>query len=378
MTSHESVIREWLHRCNRCGTCKYIFRDYGPSCPSGEQNKLETYFASGRISIARGLAVGDIDWQESLLKPVFACTTCGACQIQCMAPHREHIVEMIEELRSEAVDRIGPLPAHRAIAESILRKHNPYEAAHHNRQIVQQLGLPERADTVLFFGCTANYKETSVRDATVSVLKKAGVNFTVVDEYCCGSPLLRTGQRALAKQAAEHNLEAFENAGAERIITSCAGCYRTLSKDYRTLGFDTGSEVLHSVQLVDELLAKGKLKADKSGAIGRVTYHDPCHLGRHMGVYEEPRQTLAALPIEFVEMHSNGKNAWCCGAGGGVKSSYPDLAQATASVRLEHARAVNADTLVSACPFCKRNLSDANKGQVGKVLDIVELVDMVT
>jgi len=295
-----------------------------------------------------------------------------------MAPHREHIVEMIEELRSLVVDKLGPLPPHRAIAESISRKHNPYEATHHNREIVQQLNLPDKADTVLFLGCTSNYKETSVRDATLSVLKKAGINFTVVDEYCCGSPLLRTGQRAFARQAAEHNLEAFEKAGAERVITSCAGCYRTLSKDYKKLGFDLDIDLLHSVQLVNELLTEKKLKVTQQGSIGRVTYHDPCHLGRHMGVYEEPRQMLGVLPVEFVEMHPNEKNAWCCGAGGGVKSSFPELAQATAAIRLGHARAVNADILVSACPFCKRNLSDANQGQVAKVLDIVELVDLAT
>jgi Fe-S oxidoreductase len=285
---------------------------------------------------------------------------------------------MIEELRSMAVDKLGPLPAHRALAESIVRKHNPYDAVHHNRQIAEQLHLPDKADTVLFMGCTANYRETSVRDATISVLRKAGINFTITDEYCCGSPLLRTGQRTLAQQVAEHNLQAFERAGAERVITSCAGCYRTLSKDYNRLGLDLGIEVLHSAQLVNELIAEKKLKPTIHGATSRVTYHDPCHLGRHMGVYEEPRQILTALLVEFVEMQPNRKNAWCCGAGGGVKSSYPDLAKSTATLRLEQARAVNADLLVSACPFCKRNLADANIGHVSKVSDIVELVDQVT
>lgn len=378
MTSYESAIGQWLHRCNRCGTCKYIFRDYGPSCPSGEYYKLETYFASGRIAVARGLATGDIDWQESMLKPVFACTTCGSCQTQCMAPHREHIVDIIEELRGFAVDRLGPLPAHHDLAESIIRKHNPYNATHHSRQMTEQLHLPPKADTILFMGCTANYRENSIRDATISILRKAGIDFTIVDEYCCGSPLLRVGQKAAARDVAEHNLHVIEMAGAGRVVTSCAGCYRTLSKDYKNLGADLGIEVIHSSQLANDLLNGGKLKPKARSPIGRVTYHDPCHLGRHMGVYEEPRQTFAALPVGFVEMQPNRSNAWCCGAGGGVKSSFPELAQATASKRLEQARATNADVLVSACPFCKRNLSDANRGHMGRVLDLVELVDEMT
>jgi len=139
-----------------------------------------------------------------------------------------------------------------------------------------------------------------------------------------------------------------------------------------------GIEVIHSSQLANELLNGGKLKPKARSPIGRVTYHDPCHLGRHMEVYEEPRQALAMLPIEFVEMYPSRNNAWCCGAGGGVKSTFPDLAQATASKRLEQARATNADVLVSACPFCKRNLSDANRGHMGRVLDLVEIVDEMT
>jgi heterodisulfide reductase subunit C len=103
VTSDGSVIEQWLHSCVRCSNCKYVFRQYFPSCPSGEHFGFETYYASGRIWLAQALYNGELEWEPSLLDPIFACTTCGNCEIQCLAPHSEHIVEMIEELRARAV-----------------------------------------------------------------------------------------------------------------------------------------------------------------------------------------------------------------------------------------------------------------------------------
>ncbi|TFG31169.1 (Fe-S)-binding protein [Candidatus Thorarchaeota archaeon] len=370
-------IQDWLYTCIRCGNCKFIFKDYSPSCPSGEYFHFESFFASGRLWIAHGVQKGELDWDESLLDPIFACTTCSSCEIQCLAPHHEHIVDVIEELRALAVEALGPLEAHEKFAERIRANHNPYGHEHHNRVLLEIHNLPESAPIVYFVGCTSNYRETAIRDATISVLKKAGVDFTVVDEYCCSSPLIRTGQLEQVRALAEHNQAMIKAAGAAKVLTSCAGCFRTLSKDYEKLGVLQDIEVVHISQFIDELLNQGKLSIKKSGTETQVTYHDPCHLSRHMNEYEVPRAVLSKLQIPIKEMEFNRENSWCCGAGGGCKSAYSEWSLATAKKRIEHAEATDVSTLVSACPFCKRGLQDANDGSL-EIIDLIEIVDQLT
>lgn len=373
MTVEKSVIEDWLHRCIRCSNCKYIFRDYTPSCPSGEKFRFETYYASGRIGIAQAIHRGEIEWDESLLKPLFACTTCGSCEVQCLAPHSEHIVEMIEEVRYHAVQALGALPEHKKFKDRILETHNPYGADHHNQQMKEIHDLPDSAELVYFIGCTSNYREIEIRDATISLLKKAGVEFTVVDEWCCGSPLLRTGQREPVMNLGTHNIQAFYDTGAKQVVTSCSGCYKTLKEDYAKIGMKHDVNIVHLTQLLEELLGSGKLKVKDAGSIGSITYHDPCHLGKHMGVYEVPREVISRLHVDLIEMSDSRENSWCCGAGGGAKAAYNDWSIETAEKRIQHARAVSVDTIVSACPFCKRNLKETSDEI--EVLDISELAD---
>ncbi|MGY5858962.1 MAG: heterodisulfide reductase-related iron-sulfur binding cluster [Candidatus Thorarchaeota archaeon] len=119
------------------------------------------------------------------------------------------------------------------------------------------------------------------------------------------------------------------------------------------------------------------MKIKKSDSKIQTTYHDPCHLARHMHEYDAPREVLKSLPVEFVEMELTRENAWCCGSGGGAKSAYPEWSLDTAKKRIEHAKSTNSSTLVSTCPFCKRGLSDANDDAM-EVIDLCELVDRLT
>jgi len=370
-------MEEWLYSCIRCGNCKYVFKGYAPSCPSGEYFNFESYFASGRLWIAHGIHKGELDWDPSLIDPIFSCTTCGNCEVQCLAPHREHIVDMIEELRHLAVKKLGALPAHQKFAERIESNHNPYGAEHHARSLVQEHSLPNMASIVYFIGCTSNYRENEIRDSTISILQKAGVDFTIVDEHCCGSPLLRTGQVDEVTELAEHNRTEIQHTGAKTVITSCSGCYRTLIKDYNRLGLELDVEVVHISQFIRELINEGKLILKKSSEPLQVTYHDPCHLARHMGEYEAPRDVLNFLPVDFVEMDEIRESAWCCGAGGGCKAAYPEWSLETAKTRIEHAVETEASTLVSTCPFCKRGLADANNDSM-EIIDLCELVDRLS
>jgi Fe-S oxidoreductase len=274
---------------------------------------------------------------------------------------------MIEELRARAVQEIGGLSSHIRFRENVVQHHNPYGAEHHNRNLVETHSLPLQAEIVYFVGCTSNYREIQIRDATISVLKKAGVDFTVVDEYCCCSPLIRTGQLDPVNEAAQHNADAIRDAGAKRIVTSCSGCYRTLFRDYPKLGIDLGVEVMHITQLLKELIDKGAIVLTQTEHCPVITYHDPCHLGRHMGLYDEPRDIILKLPVNLT--------AWCCGGGGGAKSAYNDWSVETARKRIEQALRTGAELIVSACPFCIRNLRDGSSEDDPPVIDLVELVD---
>ncbi len=371
-----SVIQKWLHHCIRCSTCKYVFRDYSPSCPSGEYYRFESYWASGRLWLARGLETGELGWSDELLELLFTCTTCGSCEEQCQAPQAQSIVKIIEELRERYVSEIGPLPKHEAFADNVAEHHNPYGNNHHARTMVAMHGLPDKADTVFFIGCTSNYRETSIRDAAVSVLKKADVDFTVVDEYCCGSPLVRTGQTQSVLELAKHNAAEFEACGCTRIITACAGCYRTLSTEYPEILGSFDLEVVHISQLIKDLIESGRLSIERELG-GVFTYHDPCHLGRHGAVYDEPRVVMELLGLELSEMDLNRENAWCCGAGGGVRSAFRDMSTATAEKRIQQAQATGADNLVTCCPFCVNNLQRV-AGEDMQVDDLVELVDRLS
>lgn len=235
----------------------------------------------------------------------------------------------------------------------------------------------DKAKNMYFAGCTSAYRRTEIATDTVKILNKLGIPFGVLnDEWCCGSPLLRTGDKAQAEEMARHNLEELK--GAETVIFSCAGCLRTFRMDYPKMGLEVPFNAVHITEFLNGLLDEGKLKLTKPVKM-KVTYHDPCHMGRHMdfGLYDEPRNLLKAIPgIEFVEMFSNRENTWCCGAGGGFKITHPEEAVAIASERVKHAEDVGAEAIVSSCPFCKTNLADAVKATGSKlqVYDITELI----
>lgn len=210
-----------------------------------------------------------------------------------------------------------------------------------------------------FRGCTAREKQTEIADSTEKLLNLAGVDYHVLeDEICCGSVLLRTGFERQARAQIEKNTEVLKG---EKIITSCAGCYKTLSEDYE------GLDVIHISQLLDSLIKEGKLDFKKSDL--DVTYHDSCHLGRHMNVFDEPRRVIENA-ANLIEMESIREESLCCGAGGGVKSAYPEIASQMAKSRIAQAKETNCKTLITPCPFCKLNLENDEM----EVLDLTEFL----
>ena len=210
-----------------------------------------------------------------------------------------------------------------------------------------------------FRGCTAREKETGIAEATEKLLGVANVDYHILDdEKCCGSVLLRTGFEDEAKKQIAKNTEVF---GDETILTSCAGCYKTLLQDYE------GLDVIHISELLAILIDEGRLKFNKKDL--DVTYHDSCHLGRHCKVFDEPREAIESV-ANLIEMENIKENSLCCGAGGGVKSAYPQIASELAEARISQAKDTNCDILITPCPFCKLNLKDYGL----EVLDLTEFL----
>jgi heterodisulfide reductase subunit D len=212
-----------------------------------------------------------------------------------------------------------------------------------------------------YVGCTTAYRRPEIARATLKILRKSGVNFKLLkDETCCGSVFFRAGITEMAKELAAKNMKRIGDADVDTIVTSCAGCYRMLKLDYPVVLGSQPFNVIHTVELLSELIESGNLRFKDRGNTVRVAYHDPCHLGRHGGIYEEPRKILEAIPnVELSEMEWTRDNAFCCGAGGGLKALSNDLAMSIAKRRLDDALNMKAKYIVSACPFCKHNLLDS-------------------
>jgi heterodisulfide reductase subunit D len=405
--SYLEKYRADAYNCLHCRLCTFTWAwpnekgvwpkgSFQPTCPSGEKFKFEAFFGGGKSWLARAVLEGKVDIKDpALIDILFACPTCGSCQQQCTLEEPEvgynhRIISLIEALRAEVVKAGSGLPGkQKAFGVHIGKEHNPYMEMHKDRLswLPADLKLPEKAENLYFVGCTSAYRQKELARATVGVFGKINVDFTVLqDEWCCSSPLLRTGQWetgwVTAKDVAQHNVAEVSKTGASTIVTTCSGCYRTWKKDYTEeykdlLHASHNFKILHTTELLEQKLKSGELQP-KNNIPMRVTYHDPCHLGRHMGTYDSPRNLIKAIPgIEFVEMPRARENAWCCGSGGGVKSGYPDWAVEVSVERVKEAEQLGVEAILSACPFCERNLTDAiNKiGLKLKVLDVVELVN---
>jgi len=286
---------------------------------------------------------------------------------------------------------------------------NIYGKPHKDRMewLSRKVKIAKKAEFLFFVGCAPAYTRQEIAQSAAKIFNAAGVDFMISEnEACCGYYMFATGQIDQARKLMDHNLNVIRELGVKMVVTSCAACYKTLKVDYpKLLGKSTedlGFKVLHVVELLDQLVRDGRLKFRRVDM--RVTYHDPCQLGRlsepwihwegkrkkygileppkkfrrgTYGVYDPPRNIIKSIPgIELVEMERIKENAWCCGAGGGVKQAFPDFAQWTATERLEEAKTTGAENIITACPFCKENLEDAIKAKKEKmkVYDITELI----
>ena len=373
-------LMENLAQCRRCGICRNaVYEDKGFEgiCPVWRNTAgFETSFMRGRIQVAIALLEGILEKTEENAEALYTCTLCGNCTAICAAEFDPH--QCIEQVRAVLNDI--PNNVRDTIANKILQNNNPYvESNKEKRAWMQEVGFepPTSGDILYYIGCTAGLKLPQIAKSTLKVLKAAGISFAVLeDEACCGSVMLRTGKVEEAKKTAQRLIEAISKTGAKKIIVTCAGCHRTLKKDYPERYGSQLPEVVHAMEFVNELLREGKLKL-RGLPEAIITYHDPCHSGRELGMYEEPREILKSIPgVTLVEMETNRDAAMCCGAGGGLRSFDGDLAKRIGADRMKSAEATGASQVATACPFCEMNLkagADLNSSSL-RVVDVMDLL----
>lgn len=362
----EEILREIYH-CVKCKLCSissfHPSKEWLPLCPSGQFYGYQAFYAPGKLEIFREILEGKIsEPTEGLLRAAYACTLCGACYEKCkqVTSVKINLSELFEELRKELVKKGWILGAHKKIAEKIKDTHNAYGEKPESRPL-----SVKNADLLYFIGCTSRYRELEIAESMMGIFDKLNIKYQILDEeWCCGSVLLRTGQVEEMKELMDHNIEEIKKSSAKTIVFTCPGCLMTFEKNYPDLGL----KLVHSTQFLSRL---GNIKLKKLSM--NVAYHDPCHLGRELGIYEDPRKILKEV-ADVKEMRRERELAWCCGSGGGVKSAFDDFALWSARDRIKEAKGVGAEALVGACPFCKRNLREAVENGM-KVFDVVELVN---
>lgn len=334
-------------KCVHCGTCRAY-------CPVFEELGWESSNARGRLLVAHWVLEG-MDIDESIVKSLATCTTCGLCEEMCPAGATPPAV--VEHARKKLAKKGFQTDAQKGLRDSTIEIGNPLGDERSRFHWIEKEDLPDKADYVYFVGCMNSYRYPEVAKKTFELLKPFGVSM-LKDEVCCGSPLERTGSDA--SPLIRHNLRQIREMGAHTIITGCAGCYAALRKYY-----PDGINIIHVSEFLSERM--GSLDIRKYDLV--VSYHDPCHLGRAGGVYEAPRKLIRQTST-LIEMASHHENSRCCGGGGGVRRGYLELSQKIAEKRINE-MPEEAELLVTSCPLCRSNLEQVCKR---RVVDLVELL----
>jgi Fe-S oxidoreductase len=366
------------YSCAQCGYCIDVCDQF-----SGRQWETET--SRGRWYFLREYLDGKAEFNQKMLDSFLLCTTCQRCNQVCQV--QIPIQQMWDQMRGLVIQEKGyhTFPGFEFMASSFRREDNIWAGNKSERDlwVPADVKVLPKAKVAYWAGCTASFVEHDIAQNAVHILKEGGIDFTYLgkDEACCGIPMYSAGKWDLFAKAVEHNINELNKRGVEEVVISCPGCWVTLNHTYREwaqkLNLKYNIKVKHITEVTDELIKDGKLKFKQTPKdAGRITYHDPCHIGRHGGIYDQPRDVIKAIPgIDFVEMEHNRENGLCCGS---VLSRVgrPPAADAIGAFRMKEAEAVKADIVLTTCPCCEVQLrvgARAGKSPV-RVLDFTDLV----
>lgn len=361
---------EALRGCIDCYSCISM-------CPVIKKSKeyIGPYFMRAFSDLSFDPREDTSKSEDAIDSGLYSCTSCGQCSKTC--PKEIDIYgKGIEKLRATAFARKeGPLEPHKQIRESVMntgRSVQPKEDSEYPEGFVSAYNKKhenkEKSKIAFFTGCMIDNRLPWIGEYLVKILTKLGYDIDIPEEQvCCGSPLLRTGQIDVIPSLVEKNYEVFKD--YDFILTVCAGCGATLKNNYPEYG------VKLNVMDITEFLQDKINPADMNKLDLKVTYHDPCHLVRSQGISKPPRNILNNLNgVEFIEMD---KPDQCCGAGGGVKSGKPELAEALADEKVDMIDKLDVDYVVTVCPFCEFNIQDSlnKKNSKTSVINLMELLN---
>jgi Fe-S oxidoreductase len=411
-----------MQKCFRCSLCKMVplptvlNPKYSDGCPSSRQFHFHGYSGSGKNIMALSLVDGRIKVDQTLANITFACTACGLCDVSCkfIMEAERHSVNMA--LREHIVEEGFSPPAHQAMIKNLEEYGNPVgKPAVPASSWAKDLGLkilPEQAAPVLMFtGCLhcSDPGTAEMARKTALLLKHAGVDFGIMREsdMSCGLLAYWTGHREVFTKVANCVVNLLDDTKAQTVVTVSGSCLGALRSKYPEYARAPRARVLHITEFLAQLIKDRRLRLPEPIA-RKVTYHDPCYLGRQSepplawegeykvthgcmtytdppkeinrgvnGVYDPPRQILRAIKgLDFVEMYRIREYSYCCGGGGGVPLAYPELALSAAINRVEEAKDVGAESLVTACHHCRANLSKSQQS-LEKPLPVIDIIDLV-
>lgn len=366
-----------VHKCIRCGFCVNW-------CPGGFTS-WESYTPRGRMQTIRALLEKRLEPSANIRDSMYKCVQCAYCTWRCPAGVR--CADAIKAARAYLVEKKLNPEVVNNLESTVKENKNIYGLPTEARtewidyfDLKDKVKVGGKAELVYFAGCVASLfgRAMSISAATSQILNRLQVNWTYLgpQEYCCGNPLFQTGKLEYAEELAKLNRKTIQETGAKTLLTACPGCYRVFVHEYPRLIGDLGFEVMHISQFLERKINEGKVnfreKIDKT-----IVYHDPCELGRHLGVYEPPRKVLSSIPgVKLIEFIHNKELTQCCGAGGVVKGTNPQWALELGKEKLEQAHDVGAEMVASTCASCKLNILDsiAENNDALEAMDLTELV----
>jgi len=366
-------IADEFDQCIKCGLCQ-------ATCPVCKELLLEKYTPRGKIQLARYYSQGELDL-SSHYQDIFAkCLLCGACVTTC--PSGVELNKVFISMREEIAKKKGVHHKMEELVRSLVVNYNISGEDNSQRGEWRDFlkDLPDhmyqkgKAEVVYFVGCVASFFPMvhKIPQNLVRILELANVDFTILggEEWCCGFPLIGAGVPEKAREMMKHNLEKVNELRAKRVVFSCPSCYRTW-KEY----YDTDLDLFHSTQFIARLIKDEAIHLREVNT--RVTYHDPCDLGRNGGVYDAPREILKSIPgLTLVELENNRDQCVCCGGGGNLEMADSALSETMAQKKIEEIQRTGAKTVVTSCQQCIRTIkSRARRQKINlDVRDITELV----
>lgn len=376
---HYKTLDQEALICARCGYCRGV-------CPVYQAVGWESASPRGKVSLARQIFAlkDDEKMTEEYVHRVTQCTLCGACATACSTDI--DLRRLYFDLR-ERIAEMGKAPeGYTALQANLAANRNITTFDNKDRldwaqdiDDPEQLEPREDAAVCYFVGCVSSFfpQASEVAISVSEILTEAGVDFTTLggDEWCCGFPLLASGRREEALKFMRHNVERIKALRIHTLVASCPSCAHVWKQGAPEFLDGYPLEILHATEYIARLIQEGKLKPGEMQA--RITYHDPCDLGRNGGIFDAPRDIIKAIPgVEFVELAHNRMEALCCGGGGNLQSVDAQLAGEIAAMRVQEIKETGADIVVSACQQCDQMLSAAIRkaGLKVRVMDLSQLI----